>query len=47
MQNIQWEKEVDVIVLGTGGAALSAAVAAADKGARQDSIGNQHQTDGR
>lgn len=33
MQNIQWEKEVDVIVLGTGGAALSAAVAAAENGA--------------
>jgi len=33
LNNIQWEKELDVVVLGTGAAALSAAIAAADGGA--------------
>ncbi|MGE7024496.1 FAD-dependent oxidoreductase [Solibacillus cecembensis] len=46
MQNIQWEKEVDVIVLGTGGAALSAAIAAADNGASVLVLEKTHQIGG-
>lgn len=46
MTNIQWEKEVDVIVLGTGGAALSAAVAAADNGASVLVLEKTHQIGG-
>lgn len=46
MQNIQWEKEVDVIVLGTGGAALTAAVAAGEKGASVLILEKTHQFGG-
>lgn len=46
MQNIQWEKEVDVIVLGTGGAALSSAIAAADNGASVLVLEKTHQIGG-
>lgn len=46
MTNIQWEKEVDVIVLGSGGAALSAAVSAADNGASVLILEKTHQIGG-
>lgn len=41
-----WDKEVDVIVLGTGGAALSAAIAAAENGAKVLVLEKTHQIGG-
>lgn len=46
MQNIHWDKEVDVVVLGTGGAALVAAIAAADGGASVLVLEKTHQLGG-
>ncbi|SOB99215.1 succinate dehydrogenase/fumarate reductase flavoprotein subunit [Ureibacillus xyleni] len=44
--SIQWDKEVDVIVLGSGGAALTAAVAAAENGANVLVLEKTHQIGG-
>lgn len=44
--HIEWDKEVDVIVLGTGGAALSAAIAAADNGSKVLILEKTHQIGG-
>ena len=43
---IKWDKEVDVVVLGTGGAALTAAIAAADGGASVLVFEKTHQIGG-
>lgn len=45
-QSIKWDKEVDVIILGTGGAALSAAVAASENGANVLVLEKTHQIGG-
>ncbi len=42
----KWDKEVDVVVLGTGGAALTAAIAAADGGASVLVLEKTHQIGG-
>lgn len=46
MQNIQWDQEVDVVVLGTGGAALSAAISASENGASVLVLEKTHQIGG-
>lgn len=46
MKGVQWEKEVDVVILGTGGAALSAAVAAVNGGASVLVLEKSHQIGG-
>lgn len=46
MQNVQWEKEVDVVVLGSGGAALAAAIAASENGASVLVLEKTHQIGG-
>ena len=43
---VHWDKEVDVIVLGTGGAALSAAVAASESGSKVLVLEKTHQIGG-
>lgn len=45
-QQKAWDKEVDVIVLGTGGAALCAAIAAAENGAKVLVLEKTHQIGG-
>ena len=42
----KWDKEVDIVVLGTGGAALTAAIAAADGGASVLILEKTHQIGG-